>query len=309
MITSNLNIRGIAHVAALLFLLALLSVVANAYTIVFRDGRRLEIPNNFTVSGSTLTYEAASGIQITLQLAAINIAATEQVNGESSGSLIKHTVNTKPQPVQVKSVRPGTTVTNQDLERFRKARIASEVAYEKRRKELGLPSVEESRRAALSSSERDQVDLINRRSREQESETYWRGRASELRTELAATNARISFVQSRLNELPSNYSLGGFTSVSPYPWFGPRPIFGNYGLGGQARLNPFLRPGFRRFPNQAPFGTMVALPFDAYDNSYERTTLVTQLDELLARRAELQARWGALEEEARRAGAYPGWLR
>jgi hypothetical protein len=37
--------------------------------------------------------------------------------------------------------------------------------------------------------------------------------------------------------------------------------------------------------------------------------LITQLDDLLGKRAALQARWRDLEEEARRAGAYPGWLR
>ncbi len=34
-----------------------------------------------------------------------------------------------------------------------------------------------------------------------------------------------------------------------------------------------------------------------------------QLDDLLLQHAGLQARWRDFEEEASRAGAYPGWLR
>jgi len=37
--------------------------------------------------------------------------------------------------------------------------------------------------------------------------------------------------------------------------------------------------------------------------------LFIQLNDLLSQRAGMQARWRDLEEEARRAGAYPGWLR
>jgi hypothetical protein len=64
----------------------LLCVTANAYTIVMRGGRRLEIPAQFTVTKNTLTYEAAAGIQVTLQIAAIDIAATEKANNEKPGA-------------------------------------------------------------------------------------------------------------------------------------------------------------------------------------------------------------------------------
>jgi hypothetical protein len=36
---------------------------------------------------------------------------------------------------------------------------------------------------------------------------------------------------------------------------------------------------------------------------------MTELDQQAVRRAGLQARWRELEQEARRRGAYPGWLR
>jgi hypothetical protein len=46
-----------------------------------------------------------------------------------------------------------------------------------------------------------------------------------------------------------------------------------------------------------------------YNNSYEQSALDARLHELEGERAGLQARWRLLEEEARRAGVPPGWLR
>jgi len=57
--------------------LALTVSAVNAYTVVLRDGRRVEIPNEFTVTNSTLTYDVGNGIQVTLQLNTVDIAATE----------------------------------------------------------------------------------------------------------------------------------------------------------------------------------------------------------------------------------------
>lgn len=88
--------------------------------------------------------------------------------------------------------------------------------------------------------------------------------------------------------------------------------------GGAARGQVFLNPEtfrharpvgvggrFPAFPNVVVFGS--TLP--AYDYSYERGALITHFNELAAARAGLNARWRELEDEARRAGAPPGWLR
>src|SRR6185295_7787274 len=87
-----------------------------------------------------------------------------------------------------------------------------------------------------------------------------------------------------------------------------RVAFGGGATRGQVFLNP------RRFPRAGQFGFPVfsspaifaATPFDY---SYERSQLMTQFNELGAARAGLNARWRELEDEARRAGAPPGWLR
>ena len=69
-----------------------------------------------------------------------------------------------------------------------------------------------------------------------------------------------------------------------------------------------FRGGRGRF-NDLFGGNLVALPYEPYDYTYERAELVNQLDQLQLRNASLRVRWRELEEDARRAGAYPGWLR
>ena len=63
-------------VAALV--LAFSAVSASAYTLVMRDGRRVTIPDNFTVTSAAVIYEVGSGIQISVQLGSLNIPATER---------------------------------------------------------------------------------------------------------------------------------------------------------------------------------------------------------------------------------------
>src|SRR6185436_13012570 len=140
-----------------------------------------EIPNQFTLTDSTLTYEVGSGIQITIQVASINIAATEWTNGEQPGSFLRRGSAAPPQRVDPATQKRSTaerSITNKDLEGYRQKRIQSEIAYEKRRRELNLPSAAEGRRESAAIVERTREQLANVRSQEQAAEEYWRGRAS-----------------------------------------------------------------------------------------------------------------------------------
>ena len=318
----------------------LLAATANAYTLVMRNGRRVEIPANFAIAPLTLTYEVSAGIQITVQLVAIDIPATERANNEPAGSFLLHSekqlnsADDESEKVQTTSGTSRRSITNSDLAAFKRARLESEVTYERRRKELGLPSIAESKRRAALDAEEGFERVRQIRSEERDSEDYWRSRASTLRTEIAANNARIGFVRARLNELPGTDSVGSFTSIydtTGRDVFGRRPrVFGNPsvwgtptsgpqvttrgGYGGRGQVlgnpNPYRR---RRYSgrSQYPFEneSVWNSPFQSYDSSFERSTLITELDQLLGYRAELDARWRELEDEARRAGAAPGWLR
>jgi hypothetical protein len=293
---------------------------ANAYTLVMRDGRRVDIPDTFTVTSSTLTYEVSSGIQITVQLSGVNIPATERANGEAYGSFMSRSTTPAAAPVApvTRARQTRTTanrsITNADLEGYRRTRVASEQAYEKRRKQLGLTSREAGQRELAAVTDRTVETLRNRRDQQEEGEAYWRSRASSLRTEIATNQAQIEFVNQRLEELPVGYSLGvydtgpfgglgypqGYPPVNG-PFGSPFPIWGNQYPNNRRNRNRRYDPYRRQ--------NVLVLPNQNYDYSEERLTLRNQLNELLMQRTALSIRWREFEEEARRAGAYPGWLR
>lgn len=300
--------------------LLLTATVANAYTLVMRNGRRVEIPDDFTVTASTLTYTVGSGIQITLQLSGINIPATERANQQAPGSFLAKVVAPVSAPAvpQATQVRAQRSITNSDLEGYRRTRIESELAYEKRRKELGLPGADQRRRDFAALEERTREQLLSMRANDESAEQYWRHRASSLRSEAATTQAQIDYVRRRLDELPQPNSLNAFSTLNPFGVSGPfmNFPFPNLGLGVDQRISPFgnNRGRYNRYRNRNRFpnlfgGPVFVQPYDSYDYGYERAELINQLDELQMRNATLNVRWRELEDEARRAGAYPGWLR
>jgi hypothetical protein len=305
----------------------------SAYTLVMRDGRRIQIPDDFSIDRSSLTYRVSDSIQVTLQLSAIDTSATEQLNGETPIAFWQHRLassrtGTTVRPRSAKSGNAVRSITNQDLESYRRTRIESERNYEKRRLELGLPKVEEQRRALAAVGERASEEASNIRSKELDTEMYWRNRADTLRNDISATNAQIEYINSRLQELPaSNY--GPFGNMPPFTTLNQLsvgPPFFNTTFGTQTVIGPQFRgrfgypnnrfrygvnTGFRRYgqnPFYSPF-PLVNVPYQNYDYSYERSNLIHELDQLMSQKVALQSRWRDFEEEARKAGAYPGWLR
>ena len=330
----------------------LMAVTSFGYTVVMRGGKQIEIPQHFTVTTRTVTYEVFPGINVTLQMSAIDIPATEKANNELPGSLLKRAEHSATESHAIAGAKPSSgqvirTLTDRDLERYKRARRESEAAYERRRVELGLPSLEESRQRAAGESELFERELAERRDRERESENYWRARAVELRSEIAATDAQINFVRARLSEMPAAFSTGSCTVVTG----------GLFGFGPSAFSGPIHRPfnGIRRGPlggqlsqaqiaaGRVPFGggtptgqvfvnpgtsfplfhsgmagstfpgllnsAVLVPPLLFGDLAEERFELVAWLDQLVANSFGLRARFRILEEEARRAGVPPGWLR
>ena len=337
--------KRLLRLACAALLALMLPVMASAYTVVLRSGRRIQIPEKFTVTNLTLTYEAAPGINITILMSSIDIPATERANNEPAGSLLKRAGQVEGKAT-VSSGQTRRALTQADVEAGRRARQKSEQDYERRRKELGLPSLEESRQRAEEEAKRLSEASLQSQSEELQSEAYWRARASSLRTEMAALDAQINYIRARLSETPEYpSSLGAYTfiggaapifpsrhAVNRFPVVVGNPGFmhginssgAQVGVGfaafggttqGQIQLNTGIARGnvHQRgiFPQRifAPTATVFGVPSSGYDYSYERANLISRLHELEAQRAGLQARWRLLEEEARRAGAQPGWLR
>src|SRR5688500_1336020 len=223
------------------FLLFFTATAASAYTVVMRNGRRVEIPNTFTLTKSTLTYETAPGIQVTIQLTGIDIGATEQANGQTSGSFMA--AGFKPETsasVQARRTIATRSITNKDLEVYRRARIESE----REREELGLPSLEERRREVAEIDDRTQEQIRDMRSREELD--FWRNRAMTLETQITATQNQMRVNQ--VDEYPwaYPYGVGIVTSGFPFGFDGSRGLNSQFDRFGLHKFG-FSRFGFNNF--------------------------------------------------------------
>src|SRR5438876_12290157 len=90
-LTNGFHLRsGLTNFAVAAALLLALGITASAYTLVLRNGQRMEIPSEFTLTRTTLTYEISPGFNKTMLLSLIDIAGTERANHEAAGSFFKH---------------------------------------------------------------------------------------------------------------------------------------------------------------------------------------------------------------------------
>lgn len=337
--------NGFIRAMCALSLILLLWGAASAYTVVMKGGRRIDIPERFTVTQLALTYETAPGINVTILMSSIDIPATELANNEAAGALLGRALRQEPaKRVASQTRKPRRELTSRDIEAARLARQRSEQEYERRRIELGLPSLEESRRRSEEEAGRLRELSLQSEAEQSQSEAYWRTRASQLRTDIASLSAQINYTRARLAELPEYGGLNSttfITGVSPgFPYHrartrfpvvtgnpgfmrGNAPVipgagflaFGGHLAQGRVQFNPrgwpanYGRRAIHRHGTIGAAGIFLGAPYAGYDYSTERENLVNRLHELESARAGLQARWRMLEEEARRAGAPPGWLR
>ena len=305
------------------FLLVLIMALANAataYTVVFRDGQRVEVPPVFTLSTTTLTYEAGPGINRTVQLVLIDVAATERANNELPGGFLKHAAGKPVASTPTLTRHAQHTLTNRDLEPIRQRRIESEQNYEKRRIELGLPSIEETRRRQALEEESTRELVRRRAAAAANDEAYWRNRASALRNEILTVDAEINYLRGRVGRQVPLITQSFVTGVTSFgqPLLGrfaqpgagrpgTQPTVGSRGLtnpGSVALRSPrpslgsgFPRPGFG--------SSLPILRFGYSENSYD---LSIRLNSLLTQRAGLDALWRELENEARTAQVPQVWL-
>lgn len=221
---------------------------------------------------------------------------------------------------------PIKTITNLDLESYRIKREKDEAAYEQNRAANGFPSREE-----LQKQNEEELKRLKELSRQQaEAESYWRNRANALRTEIFALDAEIAYVRARINEEPVYTVFHSYVppqqNVNTNPNIVLEPsanknfnIQGSANFGGgrtHASIGFYYQGSSVSFyPNNGidVYGFYpyygYAFPFPVRYQSYNRIQLVSRLQSLEQARVGLAARWQMLEEEARRAGAQPGWLR
>ncbi|HYG12300.1 MAG TPA: hypothetical protein VD835_20325 [Pyrinomonadaceae bacterium] len=208
---SSVRLFRAAALATLLFFM--LPVVVNAYTLVLRSGRVVNVSGKFKVTPTAMTYEASPGYWVTVWLSNVDIDATERANNEPSGSFtgrIKRQSQESPAaPARVpEAVQAGQgasrkVVTNKELESTRLMREAHEEEYERTRRERGLPSKQE----------------IRQRIEEQDRWlSEWAQRMQEERkeAELESLKSEIVSVRQQLSELSLGLSQQGATYVPAY---------------------------------------------------------------------------------------------
>jgi hypothetical protein len=307
--------RSFFRFALMAIVLMLFAGAASAYTIVLRDGRRIEV-SDFQITQTTFTYEVAPGINKTLQLNLIDIAATERANNESPGSFRQHATrisNPSPQPPVQRHAQQ--TLTNRDLEPIRLRRIESEKNYEKRRIELGLPSLEETRRRQAEE-DAELFALARRREIDDaDNEAYWRQRAGALRNEIAAIDGEINYWSSQRGVAPfvANTTIP-FVSLPNPPGLRPQRGSGQgtmlapaAGSPNSNLVNTGVAPLRSRGRNRPLINSGRVRQF-GFVGLYQPNGASDELNNLWARRAVLEALWRELEDEARRAHVPQIWL-
>ena len=203
---------------AVLFV-ALTAFTASAYTVVMRDGRRVEIPNEFTVTNSTLTYPAGQGIQITIQLNTVDIAATERANGQAAGALLRNA--SAPKEVPKRDCSNANARAHGQLPTATSKLIESPVKRKTRSTKSDARSWaclqwKNDGREAAEIQERTREQLLSMRAQEEMTRDTGAVVPLPLRTELAATHAQIEFLRRRINELSFSNSFGVFSTGIPF---------------------------------------------------------------------------------------------
>src|ERR1044071_4126942 len=125
--------RVAGAVLATLFVF-LLPAAADAYTLVLRSGRQVNLPGDFRVTPSAVIYEASPGFFVSVWLANVDVSATEKANAEPAGSFAER-IRQKPDGKAGEPTTPTAKVehraaprviTNEDLEPLRLKREAQE---------------------------------------------------------------------------------------------------------------------------------------------------------------------------------------
>jgi hypothetical protein len=231
------------------------------------------------------------------------------------------------------------TVTNEDLEKFRRQRVEAEREYRENYKRLGLPSPEEIEQQ--NEQKRRELEELSYQLQTQrlQNEGDIQTRANELRAQIASIEAQINYLRNQINAGGGSYSTqtysyggvvvapfvggrrspfkGGQTVIGPYPSLVPTPrmmqnmanMYPNaQGIYNRAIGAPFaVRLGVGRgrigFGRRGFYrGGYVAPVIVDNGGGYVQNDLGAQLVYLEQQHAGLMAQWRLLEEEARRAG-------
>ncbi|MEO6390694.1 MAG: hypothetical protein ABIP75_02510 [Pyrinomonadaceae bacterium] len=276
---NNLSKRITLMVSALVVVL-FIPLVATAYTVVLRSGQRVEIPDRFVVTQAGITYATAPRMEITIQMSVINVTATEAANREPRGALTAR-IGDVIEPILIEPVkvqRPATvalrTLTNIDLEPYRRARQANEQAFDQLAAARGTPNLAEIRRRQAADDALMADRSLQALRAQGQAESYWRQQAARQLDRQAELDQQIAVVRSQLQATPVASLRVAQVDIDGLA------IYSGRNLGTSPVVDTYLR-----------------------------SRLLRDLRRLERQRSGLQVQWNQLEEDARRAGAPASWLR
>ncbi|HMZ81504.1 MAG TPA: hypothetical protein PLL06_17525 [Acidobacteriota bacterium] len=271
---------------------------ASAYTVILKDGRRLEVQENYRIVNDIAVFVLADGKRFSVSVNNVDIAKTEMANHQGIGEFVqragaplpildsdvpavKPTPAMKDKAAVARAKTPITrTLVNADFETYKQRRGDS-----KKNKDTTPETPPTSEVAAATPAfQPPPIDPVLDR----KSEAYWRERARPLLTEMAVQEELIGILQNQLSQLEANRGRGQ-TSYSTIQTPGGVVINGNGGY-----YNP---------------GSTVLIPQTNTSGQDFETKVRERLMEARLNLTAVQIRYNALTEEARRAGVPPGWTR
>lgn len=241
------------HLLAAGIAVLFIAVGASAYTVVLKGGKRIQIPETFVVTRAVISYEVAGGMNVTFQLAAVDIPETERANNEQPGSFLQRfqkpalsSPNTR-SPILPKNLDNVRTVTNQDLEQYRLARLENEKAYEASLGETGRRSLTELRQRAERESA-EAREFVEKRFLELQAENA-RQRSADLERMAEERNRQVQ-LESDLSPWGDFYWPLGSVVVGDSFWGNRHSRFGGHPNGNRhfapQRYRNFVAPGARQ---------------------------------------------------------------
>ncbi len=277
-----------------LFVLFVLAGEASAYTLVLRDGVRVDIGEFYWLSGSAVTWVTSRGERRSVDLSRLDLDATARFNGEGISTFIDRAVrrgavvtaqtaaaarrDAAEDFAPAASVPPRAaedepiTITTADIAPYREERERSEA---ERRTSTALPAVG----TPPVDSGRDDAAI--------ETEERWREEARALREELDSEQAQIDALFGELAYREANPRK--FRLSNEY----------NYGRG----IILADQRGYYRYPGRYYSGSS----YNRADEEFAQ--LNSRLIDLEIQHRGTLSRWDTFLERARRADVPPGWLR
>jgi hypothetical protein len=225
------------------------------------------------------------------------------------------------------------TLTNADLEKFKRERLRNDPDDELERQRLGLPSRSEQERKRKEDFQKLTEVSQKIRTEQAEKQNYWMSQGFQIKLEMAAVEAEINYVSAVLNRLPNPQT---YYAVGYLPYFGGYyapfginnltisngQINGFFNFGSKTRVvynwqfgqtlvrqndtvtvtlnNPATGLSFGRTP-YTPGILTVPFTLPTYEN-LRREELINRLQALEQTRAGLLARWQIIADQARQDG-------